>query len=83
VALRGTWIADADAVLHQPTTIWAGETVPTSPPSHDEVAAQLEARRALKAKGYAFNHFQLGELKDLIAGFGYDDLAEKVDALAD
>ena len=49
--------------------------------SKEEVVEHLSKRRALKDQRYAFNHFQLGRLKQLIAGFGYEDLALQVDSL--
>jgi imidazolonepropionase-like amidohydrolase len=81
VVLRGQWIEDAEALLRKPSDVWVQSMTPDTKPVKAEVAAHLEKRKTLKARGYAFNHLQLMELADLIEGFGYGDLAIQVAAL--
>jgi imidazolonepropionase-like amidohydrolase len=81
IVLRGTWIPAARELLTRPSQVWSGSETPQQAPSRQDVAAHLTARKRLRAHGYAFSHFVLAEMKDLIAGFGYEDLAQDVDGL--
>lgn len=81
IVVRGIWFADVRELLSRPVDVWSGSETPREIPAHQEVAAHLAARRRLRDDGYGFSHFVLAEMKELIAGFGYEDLAREVDGL--
>jgi hypothetical protein len=81
VSVRGMWLEDAQALRRAPAEVWSKSATPGEKPDRAAVQAHLDALRALYDRGYAFNHFHLAELKQLITGFGYQDLAADVDLL--